>query len=271
MSDTGIASLIGIFGGVILGFGLGIVYEKYTRQVAEDKIRRQRVEEAVAKVGKKDKEEPSQETESVQDPIAAEKELLRSDLEESDYHNYAAPEEEKKYDKSEDFDLISVTFPGDPDYPKDREESDEDDYGEWLPDDEDGLEDVPDGPSVETLEELYLETKQPHQIEPGEFELNEFKYDQETWTYHEPDDIVVDFCNQRIKPEHLKEHFTDDAFEILRNSHDDTSVFWRSPLHRTEIELVVDKTPFSESVGGFRESKQQEIAERRRKKQNGKA
>ena len=50
MSDTGIASLIGIFGGVILGFGLGIVYEKYTRQVAEDKIRRQRVEEAVAKV-----------------------------------------------------------------------------------------------------------------------------------------------------------------------------------------------------------------------------
>lgn len=259
MSDRGLVSLVGIFSGALLGFGLGVAYEKRARFVAEDKERTRRVEEALAKVGKKEeKKESSQKEASAQDPLKAEKEQLSSDLAEEDYYNYSDPEPDKKYDKSEDFDRISVTFPGDPDYPKDRLPIDD------LPDSEEDDDDDSDNrPSVEDLEEMYLESKKPHQIEPGEFELNECGYDQETWTYFQPDNVIVNFWNQRIKEPDEFFGNTEEALHILRNEHDDYSVYWRCPLHRIEIELVVDKTPYEESVAGFRERKQQEIAERR--------
>lgn len=194
------------------------------------------ISELNEKKSEKDKDEPPK----------TEKEILETkDLKEDEYVPYYKPEEvaamEKKWDKAEDFDKISVEF---------LDEEDEDD--------DDGAEEAEEEMIRERdAVELYLEENpEPHLITGDQYFENEFLFDQESWTYYKHDDIVVDFHNNIIT----------DPYEIiadlsgqLENEEDDSVIYIRNADRNIEIELILDIEPYAESYA-YKRQKLQEMA-----------
>lgn len=183
----------------------------------------------------------------------SEKEILETgDLKEEEYTPYFKPEDvesEKKWDKSEDFDLISVTF---------------------AEDEDEGEEETPEEAEARALAEAEAENlayfgddSKPYTIEPDVFRENETGYEQDSWTYHSHDGYVVDFSNQVLSEEDVEEYLGD-TVKQLENAHDDSMIYVRAPARQTEIELILDTRPFDEVYGGKRERLQRKAAKQRR-------
>lgn len=232
-------------GSAFIGFAAGIKYKNHLEHV-ERQARIAEVKENMEAQQRTVEEE----TTPQQDPSVSIFDMPRTERQSIDYTQYL--DGSKNYDKSEDFDRIDVEFPDG--YEKDETESDEYD----VQGDE--------GPPIEVVEGMVLkDRKTSYQIEEDEFALNEVDYDQVSWTYYQHDDVILDFFDI---PVDYEDEFIEGAKEVLDKMEDDSSVYWRSPLHRTDVELILNKQPLAESAAGLKELKQTQIAERRKLRDN---
>lgn len=232
-------------GSALIGFAAGV---KYTNHL--DNVKRQeridRVKRNVQSVRKVEEESTPQKTQT--------EDIFETKTEEKDQVDYSQYLDlSKKYDKSEDFDRISVEFPD-----IDEDDEDEEDVDFLYQRDK-------ERPPIEVVEAMVNKKKTPYQISDVEFMANELDYDQVTWFYYSHDGIVLDFFDNVVDYEI---EFIDGARELLDTMQDDDAVFWRSPLHRTEVELILNRTPIAETAVGKKEEKQRAIAERRKKNED---
>src|SRR5699024_2634970 len=228
-------------GSAFIGFAAGVKYKKHLESV-ERNARIAKVKKNMQAQSRKVDEVPTpQET-----PSGSIFDMPREERDSIDYTQFL--DESKNYDKSEDFDRIDVEFPDGDD--KDASESDEYDI---MGD---------DTPPIEVVEDMVLkDKKKSYQIEEDEFALNEVDYDQVSWTYYQYDDVVLDFFDM---PVDYEDEFIEGAKDVLDKMEDDSSVYWRSPLHRTDVELILCKQPLAETAAGLKETKQKQNAERRK-------
>lgn len=233
-------------GSALIGFAAGVKYSNHLDDVKRQE-RIEKVKRNVQSVREVDEEPTPQKTKT--------EDIFETKTEEKDQVDYSQYlDMSKKYDKSEDFDRISVEFP-------EIDEEDEEDIDFMYQSDK-------EKPPVEVLEAMINDKNTPYQISDNEFMANELDYDQVTWFYYSHDGIVLDFFDNVVDYE---DEFIDGARELLDTMQDDDAVFWRSPLHRTEVELILNRTPIAETAVGKKEDKQRAIAERRKKNENERA
>lgn len=225
--------LIGFAFGTKYGYKLG---QASMKDNVEDLVRE--TDELISEL-KSDPEETKGETPKT------EKEILETTkLKEDEYVPYYKPEEveamDKKWDKAEDFDKISVEF---------LEEDDED-----IDEAEEAEEEmIRERDAVE----LYLEEHpEPHMISGEQFGENEYLFAQESWTYFKHDDIVVDFHNNIITDPY---EIIADLTKELDGLEDDSVIYIRNADRNIEIELILDIEPYAESYA-YKRQKLQEMA-----------
>lgn len=229
-------------GSALIGFAAGLAFSKHRQDVE----RKARIAEIKSKV---EVEQDVVDESTPEKGVETDKDLVKNNRTEKEYTNYI--EAAKTYTKSEDFDLIDVTFPddldedGNPMYPENEDEYDTGD-NEVTP--------------IEALEARMKDREIPKQISVEAFLANELDYDQETWTYYQADDMVLNFFDMPVERE---KEFIGNAKELLDKEDDDSSIFMRSLLHRTEIELVLCKQPFEETVAGLKQERKKKVIERR--------
>lgn len=229
--------LIGFAFGVKYGYKLG---QNSTKENIEDLIRE--TDDLISGLKKEEPEEAKDESPKT------EKEILETqELQEDKYVPYYKPEEveamEKKWDKAEDFDKISVEF-----VEEDEEDEEDEDEAE-----EAEAEMIRERDAVE----LYLEENpDPHTITGDQYFENEYMFDQESWTYYKHDDIVVDFHNNIITDPY---EIIADLSKELENAEDDSVIYIRNAARSIEIELILDIVPYAESYA-YKRQKLQEMA-----------
>lgn len=233
-------------GSALIGFAAGVAYSKHRVDVE----RRARI--AQVKKNLKVNLESAEAEETPQESPKSEKDMFVDNRKEEDYYEYSHTT--KKYNKSEDFDLIDVTFPDDLDEDGNpiHDFKDEDEYDI---DDDEGV------ASIEVIEAMEKDRRTPKQITSEEFLANERDYDQQTWTYYQSDDVIMDFFD---RPVELEDEFVGDAKNVLDTMRDDSSIFYRSTMHRTETEVILNKQPFAETIAGLKEARAKRVVERRK-------